>query len=315
MFQSDLDESSFVSHQYIIAGQASSSVNIPEGGPWGCCGKRGRRYRYQTAHPRTADLGVPEQSNAGRRAGCRRRLVEILHRERRRRRRALERLSGDKAHLSPARLEQERRDAADGVLSRHPRAALPAVSWITPTCANSDHAGCDSDTGPKWVASLVNAIGESPYWKSSAIFVFWDDPGGWYDHVRRSKLDYDGLGFRVPLLVISPYAKKGFVSHVSYEHGSLLRFVEDRFGLQSARGVRQRVPTRRRRIASISIRLPERSSRFQSTMSARDFERQPLDPAAGRHRVAGEGPLSRGPGTEAKAGRLRLQRRVAGKGL
>ena len=110
---------------------------------------------------------------------------------------------------------------------------LPVVSWITPTCQNSDHAGCDSDTGPAWVASLVNAIGESKYWKSTAIFVTWDDYGGWYDHVAPELVDYDGLGVRVPLLVISPYTKKGRVSHVHYELTSILRFIEDRFGLKT----------------------------------------------------------------------------------
>ena len=91
---------------------------------------------------------------------------------------------------------------------------LPAVSRITPTCVNSDHAGCGSNTGPDWVASLVNAIGESQYWDSTVIFVFWDDYGGWYDHVPPKLVDYDGLGIRVPLLVVSAYARKGYVSHV-----------------------------------------------------------------------------------------------------
>jgi phospholipase C len=77
----------------------------------------------------------------------------------------------------------------------------------------------------------VNAVGESQYWNSSAIFVFWDDYGGWYDSEPPAYVDYDGLGIRLPLLVISPYAKKGHVSHVHYEHGSILRFVEDTFGL------------------------------------------------------------------------------------
>ncbi|MGB8909423.1 MAG: alkaline phosphatase family protein, partial [Candidatus Cybelea sp.] len=87
------------------------------------------------------------------------------------------------------------------------------------------------DTGPSWVTSVVNAIGESQFWSSTAIFIFWDDYGGFYDSEAPKYLDYDGLGGRIPLLVISPYAKKGFVSHVNYEHGSLLKFVEDRFGL------------------------------------------------------------------------------------
>jgi phospholipase C len=108
---------------------------------------------------------------------------------------------------------------------------LAPVTWVTPTCANSDHASCRSDHGPDWVASVVNAVGESKFWDSTVIFVMWDEWGGWYDHVPPPYVDFDGLGMRVPLLVISPYAKQGFVSHVQYEHGSLLRFIEDEFGL------------------------------------------------------------------------------------
>lgn len=90
---------------------------------------------------------------------------------------------------------------------------------------------CGGGTGPSWVASPVNAIGESPFWNSTAIFVMWDDWGGLYDHVPPVYEDYDGTGFRVPLLVISPYAKKDHISHVQYETGSILHFVEDQFGL------------------------------------------------------------------------------------
>jgi phospholipase C len=106
-----------------------------------------------------------------------------------------------------------------------------SVTWVVPTCANSDHPGCNSDTGPSWVASVVNAIGESKFWKSTAIFVFWDDYGGFYDPEAPAFVDYDGLGGRIPLMVISPYAKKGYVSHTHYEHGSILKFIENRFGL------------------------------------------------------------------------------------
>ena len=109
--------------------------------------------------------------------------------------------------------------------------ALRTVSWITPSYQNSDHAGAGSKTGRSWVASLVNAIGESKYWSSTAIFIFWDDYGGWYDSQPPAYADYDGLGIRLPLLIISPYAKKGHVSHVHYEHGSILKFVEDLFNL------------------------------------------------------------------------------------
>jgi phospholipase C len=108
---------------------------------------------------------------------------------------------------------------------------LATVSWVIPDAFNSDHPGYGHDTGPSWVTSIVNAIGKSKYWKSTAIIVVWDDWGGFYDHVPPPQLDYGGLGFRVPMLVISPYAKRGYVSHTQYEFASILRFVEDTFGL------------------------------------------------------------------------------------
>ncbi len=111
---------------------------------------------------------------------------------------------------------------------------LATVTWVEPTYPDSDHSGNGSTTGPAWVASVVNAVGESKFWDSTAIFVMWDEWGGWYDPVAPPYEDYDGLGFRVPLLVISPYAKQGYVSHTQFEHGSILRFVEDTFGLPSS---------------------------------------------------------------------------------
>ena len=108
---------------------------------------------------------------------------------------------------------------------------LSAVTWVTPTLRDSDLSGSRSATGPAWVASLVNAVGESQFWNSTAIFITWSGYGGWADHVRPPFLDHEGLGFRVPLLVISPYAKQNYVSHVQYETASLLRFAEDLYGL------------------------------------------------------------------------------------
>jgi phospholipase C len=92
--------------------------------------------------------------------------------------------------------------------------------------------GSGSVTGSSWVASLVNAVGESKYWNSTAIFILWDSYGGWYDPEPPEYLDEEGLGFRVPLVIVSPYAKRGYVSHVHYEHGSILKFAEDQFGLE-----------------------------------------------------------------------------------
>ncbi|MBV8116818.1 MAG: hypothetical protein JOZ01_02505, partial [Candidatus Eremiobacteraeota bacterium] len=81
--------------------------------------------------------------------------------------------------------------------------------------------------------SVVNAIGKNKtLWQSTAIVVIWDDWGGFYDNVPPPQLDYQGLGFRVPMLVVSPYAKAGFVSHTQYEFASILRFIEDNWGLE-----------------------------------------------------------------------------------
>jgi phospholipase C len=110
---------------------------------------------------------------------------------------------------------------------------LAGITWVVPTMANSDHGGSKSNTGPQWVASIVNAIGSSQFWNSTAIFIVWDDWGGWYEHVPPQKLDVMGLSFRVPMLVVSPYAQRGYVSHVQHEWGSILKFTEGVFGLPS----------------------------------------------------------------------------------
>ena len=108
---------------------------------------------------------------------------------------------------------------------------LPAVSWVVPNLSFSDHPGLPVDYGPSWVAAIVDKIGESKYWKDTAVIVVWDDWGGMYDHVAPPQLDYQGLGMRVPMIVISPYARPRHVSHTQYEFGSILRFVEDNWSL------------------------------------------------------------------------------------
>ncbi len=118
------------------------------------------------------------------------------------------------------------------VLTDIAKGQLAQVTWIVPTLNNSDHPGTPG-YGPDWVASIVNAIGASPMWNSTAIFVSWDDWGGWYDHVPPPQVDNMGLGFRVPVLVISPYAKAAYVSHTQHEMGSMLKFMEENFALGS----------------------------------------------------------------------------------
>jgi len=107
---------------------------------------------------------------------------------------------------------------------------LASVSWVTPTHEDSDHPG-EGDGGPSWVASVVNAIGESSYWPTSAIVILWDDWGGFYDNAPPPQLDYRGLGIRVPCLIISPYAKQNYVDGTQYEFGSILRFIEEVYGI------------------------------------------------------------------------------------
>jgi phospholipase C len=112
--------------------------------------------------------------------------------------------------------------------------ALAAVSWVIPDAQYSDHPGPSPDDGPSWVASVVNAIGTSSYWNSSVIIVVWDDWGGFYDNMgdlNPSKYGYGGLGLRIPALVVSPYARAGYISPMHYEFGSILRYIEDNWNL------------------------------------------------------------------------------------
>lgn len=233
MYASNLDASSFTAHQYAIAGQAEGAVNYPTG-LWGCEGGTGDTVVI---------LGPQRQIPYGREQVCFG--DTTLGQE------------ADKAGVSWASYSsaigksgqgwdgyQANRYVYDGsdwkkninnpqtqFFNDVSNGKLPQITWVTPTCQNSDHADCRSNTGPQWVASLVNAIGQSKYWNSTAIFIFWDEFGGWYDPQPPAYVDYDGLGVRVPLIIVSPYAKKGYVSHVHYEDGSILRFVEDQFGL------------------------------------------------------------------------------------
>jgi phospholipase C len=120
---------------------------------------------------------------------------------------------------------------------------LQQVSWVNPTAAASDHANVSNGTGPSWVASIVNAVGKQTcgsesYWKDTAIFITWDDWGGWYDHVAPFTTPKPGAwgagytyGYRVPLLVVSAYTSPGEVSNAIFDFGSILAFIEHNFSL------------------------------------------------------------------------------------
>jgi phospholipase C len=134
---------------------------------------------------------------------------------------------------------------------------LANVVWVTPTAKASDHPGNTNGTGPSWVSSVVNAIGESSYWESTAIFVTWDDWGGFYDHVAPAQYNSFELGFRVPLIAIGPYAKRAYVSHVQHEFGSLLKFTEKAFDLGS--------------LGATDVRADDLSDCFNFSQSPRKF--------------------------------------------
>ncbi len=230
MFQSNLD-GSFVAHQYAIAAFANHSVNLPSSW-WGCPGGKlstvpilnqdrtigsqeptcwdvptiadeadaaGVSWRYYTYQP-MADGGLWSAYQ------------NIKH--------IYTGSDWTSDVVTPA--SQFFTDIGSGELA--------GVTWITPSCENSDHPGCTKKTGPAWVTSLVDAVGESKFWPSTAIFIIWDDWGGWFDPVAPVYEDYDGLGFRIPMLIISPYAKKGYVTHMQFETASVVRFMEDNFG-------------------------------------------------------------------------------------
>jgi phospholipase C len=129
---------------------------------------------------------------------------------------------------------------------------LRSVSWVIPSGHNSDHANLTDGGGPSWVASIVNAIGNQPqcpnetttYWNNTAIFITWDDSGGWYDHepptiLAQPQGDYQ-YGFRVPLIVVSAYTPKGYIDHGRHDFGSILRFIQHNFGI--AEGALNRKP-------------------------------------------------------------------------
>jgi phospholipase C len=109
------------------------------------------------------------------------------------------------------------------------RGRLPAVSWVAPTNAVSEHPPSPITKGQSYVTGLINMIMHGPDWKSTAIFLAWDDWGGFYDHVRPPTVDGQGYGFRVPALVISPYAKRGYIDHQILSFDAYLKFIEDDF--------------------------------------------------------------------------------------
>jgi phospholipase C len=108
---------------------------------------------------------------------------------------------------------------------------LPSVSWVVPTLGLSEHPPDSVERGQEWVTKVVNAVMQGPpdQWLHTAIFVTWDDWGGFYDHVKPIKIDENGYGIRVPGILISPWARGGFIDHQTLSFDAYLKLIEDRF--------------------------------------------------------------------------------------
>ena len=233
-FASNLD-GSFTSHQYVVAAYSARAVDYPSANSWGCAGgpldtiPTLRSNRTYGAAIRVC-FDFPTLAEELDAAGLTWRFYAGFP-------------NGDGGLWSSYQADRKIFDGPDWsadvvsppsrFLTDVAKGQLANVTWVTPTFETSDHAGGFSGLGgPRWIASVVDAIGESKFWPSTAVFVLWDDWGGWFDPVPPVFKDYDGFGFRVPLLMVSPYAKRGYVTHVQYETASVLRYIEDNFGLQ-----------------------------------------------------------------------------------
>ncbi|HXA32109.1 MAG TPA: alkaline phosphatase family protein [Acidimicrobiales bacterium] len=117
----------------------------------------------------------------------------------------------------------------DNFLQQAHQGTLPAVSWVTPSQPDSEHPPASVHQGQAYVTALINSIMKGPDWKSCAIFLSWDDWGGFYDGVVPPAVDQSGYGLRVPSLVISPYAKRGYIDHSVVSSDAYLKFIEDAF--------------------------------------------------------------------------------------
>jgi phospholipase C len=236
MFQSNLDES-FVSHQYIIAAQSNWAVDLPDSFYWGC--EDGGTIQVPTitvkrtiGHYESACFDYQTLGDELDKAKLSWRFYASQYGSA---------SSGDGGTWSSYEAINHIYNGPDwkkDVISPNWKfitdvraGKLANFTWITPVCDDSDHVNCPGGYGPSWVAALVNTVGKSKFWDSTAIFIQWDDWGGLYDHVKPPYLNRDSLGFRVPLIIMSPYAIQNHVSKVQYETASVLRFAEDLFGL------------------------------------------------------------------------------------
>ena len=229
---SSLHGPSFPNHLYTVAAQSGNVIDNPGAKIWGCdapgtitvpilkpdgtIGNSFPCFNFQTLADRLEDAGItwsyyaPSSGQPGYAWSA---LDAIKH---------IRMSNLWSEHVLP--YSQFVTDAAAG--------KLPAVSWIVQPENVSEHPPESTCKGENWTVEQINAVMQGADWQTTAIFLTWDDFGGFYDHVPPPTIDGFGLGPRVPLLIISPYARSGFISHTQYEFSSFLKIVEERFGLQ-----------------------------------------------------------------------------------
>ena len=149
---------------------------------------------------------------------------------------------------------------------------LPKVSWVSPDLRDSEHGPALVSTGQAYVTRVINAVMRSPDWKSTAIFLTWDDWGGFYDNVPPPTVDHQGYGIRVPAMLISPYAKRGYIDSQTLTTDAYLKFIEDDF----LGGARLDPATDGRRDSRPDVR--ESASALGDLTNDFDFTQQPLRP-------------------------------------
>jgi phospholipase C len=165
---------------------------------------------------------------------------------------------------------------------------LPAVSWVVPDQAHSDHPPANIHAGQSYVTNLINTVMKGPNWNSSAIFLTWDDWGGFYDHAVPPYVDINGYGIRVPSLVISPYARRGFIDHQTLSFDAFNKFIEDAFlGGQRLDPTTDGRPDPRLDVRDAMPHLGNLASDFDFTQAPRPPMILPTNPAPGRASTPG----------------------------
>ncbi len=229
---SSLHGPSFPNHLYTVAAQSGGAIDLPNASEWGCDAPNGTTvailnpdgsmgqsfpcFDFQTLADRLDTTGIswryyaPSPGQSGYIWSA---FDAIRH---------IRETNLWSQHV--VSYTQFATDARNG--------QLPAVSWLVQPANVSDHPPASTCQSENWTVAQINAVMQGPDWPSTAIFLTWDDFGGFYDHVPPPKIDSFGLGPRVPLLIISPYARQGYISHTQYEFSSFLKFAEERFGLQ-----------------------------------------------------------------------------------